>query len=341
MEKKTFHALALALGATLLCTSTAQATLVVPGTYQTETGTAIDWDPPTAPPMIETPAASGKYTLNLAGLTGAVLGTSFNFKILDDQGAPPAEWGNPELTPVDSWFHTDAAGNASITVDTNTYSDGYQPATNRVTVSNDPVAVAGFYATGTWMTEAGGAADDAPGDPLFQMTAQGGGLYSVQATISEPGSYNWKATRGDFGGQWGLNGRNNNASTWAFNTFEANQQVTFLLDVSKGAISYSTIAVLAGDTDNDGVVELEEDFGPIRDNFLELTTLRSDGDLTLDGVVDVLDFHEWKTAWLAEGGSAAEIASAFASLSIPEPSSAAIALMACLGLAVRARRRCR
>jgi hypothetical protein len=72
---------------------------------------------------------------------------------------------------------------------------------------------------------------------------------------------------------------------------------------------------------------------------LELTTVRSAGDLTLDGVVDVLDFHEWKTAYLSAGGAASEIASAFASLSIPEPSSAAIALAAGLGLAARGRRR--
>ena len=221
--------------------SIAQATLAVPGAYQTENGGATDWDPPTAPTMTETPPASGIHTLNLSGLAGSGAGTRYPFKILDDQGSPPAAWGDPELTPIDGWFLTDASGNASISIDTNAYSDGFQPATNRVTVSTDAAVIANFHAVGNWMNEAGGAGDWNPGDPMFAMSNLGGGLYGLDATISTPGAYEYKATKGDWDGQWGTNGRNINAGTWLFTTTEPGQAVRFRLDIGKGAISVEVV----------------------------------------------------------------------------------------------------
>jgi hypothetical protein len=232
--------------------SFSKATLFVPGSYQTENGGGSDWDPPTAPAMTESPPASGTYSLNLVGLAGAGAGSSFEFKILDDEGTPPANWGDPELTPgPNSWFLTDAGGNASISIDTNTASDGFAPSTNRVTVSTDAAEIAGFYPTGNWMDEAGGAGDWNPGDPMFQMSHLGDGLWATDVTISTVGNYEWKATKGDFGGQWGTDGRNVNASTWIFSTTKPDEQVRFVLDIGKGAISLQIIpepvtALLAG-----------------------------------------------------------------------------------------------
>jgi hypothetical protein len=340
MEKKNFLAAAVAVGVSL-CASLAQATFVVPGSYQSEVTGGGDWDPPTAPAMVETPAGSNKYTLSITWLTPApTTGTKFNFKILDDQNAPPAAWGDPEITPQDTFFFADGTGAASITLDRNTYSDGFLPTTNRLIVSTDATGIPGIFATGSWMNEAGGAADWVAADPLFQMTNVGAGLFKADAVISTPGPYSWKVTAGTFSEQWGADGRDNNATEYQFTTFQANQSVSFLLDTTKGAIKYSTVAVLAGDTDNDGIVELS-DFNPIRDNFLKLTAIRSEGDLTLDGLVDVLDFHQWKTAFGAAGGTAEQIASAFASLPIPEPATVSLALVAGIGLAARTRRRTR
>jgi hypothetical protein len=222
-------------------TPAAWADLAVPGAYQVANGGGSDWDPPTAPIMTETPPASGIFALDLVGLSGAGAGSYFQFKILDDEGTPPANWGDPELTPTNSWFLTDAGGNASISIDTNVYSDGFAPATNRVAVSTDVAESVGFFATGSWMDEAGGSGDWINNDPMFQLADLGGGLWGVDVTISTPGNYEWKATKGDWDGQWGTNGRNANASTWFFDTTVANQPVTFLLDLGQGAISLATI----------------------------------------------------------------------------------------------------
>jgi len=70
---------------------------------------------------------------------------------------------------------------------------------------------------------------------------KGGGLWSVDVTISAIGSYSYKATGGSFDSQWGTNGRLNNSANWSFATTVVNEPVTFLLDVSKGAISIAQI----------------------------------------------------------------------------------------------------
>jgi hypothetical protein len=92
---------------------------------------------------------------------------------------------------------------------------------------------------------------------------------------------------------------------------------------------------VAGDTDGDGVVEFS-DFEPIRANFRKAVSERTGGDLVDDNVIDFDDFHEWKTAFVSGGGSVAGLDLGFAN--VPEPSAAALALMALMG-ACRLRRR--
>ncbi len=162
----------------------------------------------------------------------------YEFKILDDEGTPPAAWGDPEVPnngpgSPNSWFLTNGSGEATIMLDRNTYSDGFLPATDRIVVSTDSTEFSAFFATGDWMDEAGGAGDWNPGDPMFTMTDQGGGLWSVDTIISTPGSYQYKATAGDWPWQWGVNGRLGDAGNWALDTTVANQPVTFLLDVGQ------------------------------------------------------------------------------------------------------------
>jgi len=230
--------------------SNAWAVLAVPGNYQIANGGANDWSPSDAPLM--TDQTGGIFTLDLTGMANAPTVTRFEVKILDAGNDPP-NWGQPEVGggAANTWFLADA----SLTVDRNTYNDGFLPATDRMT-SSDIALMTDFFATGSWMDESGGAADWDPADPLFQMTDQGGGIWSVDATISVVGSYEFKVLgavpagainqddgqplANNFALQFGTNGRIVNAANWAFDTIVPNQDVTFLLDTS-GAISLATI----------------------------------------------------------------------------------------------------
>jgi hypothetical protein len=345
MEKKIFGLFAVALAVIVLGAPACYAGLAVPGDYQIANGGAGNWDPPNAPVM--TDLTGGLFELPLTGLTAS---TRFLFKVLDDGGTPPAAWSDPEVPDngpgsPNNWFQTDAGGAATIMLDRNTYSDGYLPTKDRITVSTDSTELPNLFATGSWMNEAGGTADWVNNDPLFQLVDQGGGLWTADVTISTPGTYEWKATAGSWDYQWGANGRNSDASNFQFITVAADQDVSFLLDLGKGAISYNTETFLPGDTNNNGVIELT-DFYPIRDNWLNATFLRVDGNLDntgdSEGVVDITDFRQWKTACtLTSCTTAAGMAAAIASLgaSVPEPGSIALALVAGIGLLAGVRKR--
>ena len=101
-------------------------------------------------------------------------------------------------------------------------------------------------------------------------------------------------------------------------------------------ITFTTDSV-PGDTNNNGIVEFEADFGPIRDNWLEtndsfgMPLARTDGDLNIDGIVGIADFREWKDAF---NGPPELVASAFAALSVPEPCGVALAVVMGLSLMV-------
>jgi hypothetical protein len=182
----------------------------------------------------------GLYNLSLTGLAP---NTSYQAKIVDDEGTPPVEWGNPEVPPgaANIWFITNAGGNVTLNVNRNTFNDGFLPAANRVTFSTDPTALSAIYATGDWMNEAGGAADWVNNNPLFALTNQGGGLWRRNVVISTPGTYQYKATANGWAYQWGTNGHNIDAATRAFTTTAPNQPVALLLDIGKGAISANVV----------------------------------------------------------------------------------------------------
>ncbi|MEN1678794.1 MAG: hypothetical protein AAGJ46_04335 [Planctomycetota bacterium] len=109
-------------------------------------------------------------------------------------------------------------------------------------------------------------------------------------------------------------------------------------------ITYSVNAI-PGDVNGDGQVTIEDFFDPndpgqILGNWRETnesfgaTLARTDGDLNLDGAVNVADFREWKDAFLANGGSASAVTGALNALTgVPEPSTAAAAF-AVLGLLI-------
>jgi hypothetical protein len=101
---------------------------------------------------------------------------------------------------------------------------------------------------------------------------------------------------------------------------------TFGLDnvrVVTGVDFVGTAPQMPGDVNGDGFVTID-DFNIIRDNFRKSPRSRSQGDLTSDGLVSLPDFKQWKGAFVAGGGSTVGLNIGF--LSVPEPSSIALAL---------------
>jgi hypothetical protein len=94
--------------------------------------------------------------------------------------------------------------------------------------------------------------------------------------------------------------------------------VTYKID------SFSAVVPIPGDADGNGIVNLA-DFNLISDNLFKTVTAGTNGDLTLDGVVNYNDFRQWKNNF--HGGSGAG-----APGSVPEPSTFVLAAIALLGL---------
>jgi hypothetical protein len=96
--------------------------------------------------------------------------------------------------------------------------------------------------------------------------------------------------------------------------------------------------VLPGDTNENGTPgEYPDDFAPIRDNFRKAVDDRMLGDLVDDGVVDFLDYRQWKTAFVAGGGSLAAID--WGSTQVPEPAAGLLAVVAWGAIVGRAKSR--
>jgi hypothetical protein len=170
-----------------------------------------------ATPMVETAPGSGIFA---ASFTGLDPGSRHEFKITD------GTWDNSFPGP-NSWFYADAAGNMTVTYDTNTYADGWSPATERLGVSSVP---------GTW-TVAGAFQGWNNADPATAMTPQGGGIYTYQ-TVLAPGSYDFKFV---VTGTWdsiSVDGRNTNTANWNVTTHAVNNTVLFSVNALAGTASY-------------------------------------------------------------------------------------------------------
>jgi hypothetical protein len=113
-----------------------------------------------------------------------------------------------------------------------------------------------------------------------------------------------------------------------------------------GNFTYSSVISVAttanpgfplGDVDHNNLINMA-DFQIIRGNWLATSAslghqiLQTDGDLNQNGIVDILDFREWKTAF--GGGSGAESLVG----EVPEASSIGLALLASMGLLIGAKR---
>jgi len=75
--------------------------------------------------------------------------------------------------------------------------------------------------------------------------------------------------------------------------------------------------VIPGDVDRDDDVDLI-DFAAIRDHFQQSATMREQGDLNGDGVVDFIDFRQWKSNYPTPVGAVGEV--------VPEPAAGILAI---------------
>src|ERR1035438_9746082 len=173
-----------------------------------------------------TDMGGGVYSVTLSGLTA---NTEYHFKINEGdwnwfKPANPAQ-GNP-----DCWFFTDGSGSVTVSIDFNTYNDGWYQQQYRISTSTDPFAWNAVGDFNSW---------DINTDV---MTATGGGIYEYAAIIASPGSYGWKATgTGGWAYQVGADGRNMNPITMDFTTTFANQEVDMFLNANNGTISMTVI----------------------------------------------------------------------------------------------------
>lgn len=201
------------------------------------TGSFNGWGGNTGTGPALTDMGGGIYEVTLTGLTAG----RNTFKITQGDWG----WYKPAVTSdADGWFIPDGDGNATISIDFNTYSDGWLLSQYRISTSVDPGL--------TWFA-AGDFNGWNPTDPNTQMSSIGGGIYELQYTIASPGTYQWKATSGGDFGPWdqqvGPTGRSINADTMSFTTTIANQQVNMLVNAMNGTVSMvpePTIVALLG-----------------------------------------------------------------------------------------------
>lgn len=208
-----------ALAIVALCAAPAHADFFSPGGFN-------GWDG--AAPMVETFGGSGIWEYSY---TGATANAREQFVLLDT--ANDYSDGSKVYLAGDQWLHSDANGDNLITLDTNTYADGWEPTTNRVSVAYE--SETNWVATGNFQIAAGNGSDWDNASAVTAMTDQGGGLFKYEGALA-PGTYDWKAVRS---GSWdaiGSDSRNVNAGNVNFTTDAVNNYVELWVNVLDGTV---------------------------------------------------------------------------------------------------------
>lgn len=171
-----------------------------------------------------TDMGGGIWSANLSGLTPS---SEVQFQVTD------GDWNSWFTPPSHSWLFADANGDATISIDLNTYADGWSASSDRISVTgSDPGA---WTAVGAW--NGWNNADD-----TSVMTPIGGGIYELQKIIADPGDWGFKATQSSgWDYQIGADGRSINAAEVQFSTTVANQKVDMFVNTVNGTVKVNVI----------------------------------------------------------------------------------------------------
>jgi hypothetical protein len=168
--------------------------------------------------MTETAPGSDVWEYAVTGLTA---NQRQEFKITD------GTWDPPTVPNDNSWLIADGAGNVTITYDGNLYTDGWDPATDRIGVD---------YEQGTWtMVGSVPGVDWDPSNAASAMTetAPGSGIYEMTISAVPAGTYDWKAVNTGTWDSIGSEGRSINAGNIQLIT-TATADLTFRVDALGG-----------------------------------------------------------------------------------------------------------
>lgn len=101
------------------------------------------------------------------------------------------------------------------------------------------------------------------------------------------------------------------------------------------AVALASIVPPNTDFDNNGVTDLE-DFHILRSNYLATDATIAQGDVNGDGIVNHLDYFQWRTAYLEAGGSLEGVTLSLADgTAVPEPATLGLVVaggLLCVGL---------
>lgn len=201
--------MAAAAAALALC-GVAQADFFAPGAPN-------GWNATT--PMVEGPAGVWTYSYTSGP------GQRDEFNLLTISG----DWGS-QLSGSNQWAFADGAGNGSITIDSNTYNDGWFPSTNRISSGSNPTS---WTATGNFLSAIGGS-DWSNSAPQGAMTWNGS-FYRLVVPFLPDGVYDWKPV---VTGSWDSIGtatsNNVNTNNDTINVGGGNNYVVFDVDPSRG-----------------------------------------------------------------------------------------------------------
>jgi MYXO-CTERM domain-containing protein len=182
------------------------------------------WDP-NGNAMIETGAGSGIWTHTATGRTP---GERLLWDILSEQG----NWDSKVHPAGNQWGTVDGNGEIVLTLDTNTYNDGWLPETNRAYTNT--IAGDSWAATGSWVVASGLGLDwDLGTAPAM---TDNGGIFELNIGVIPAGTYDWKpVANGSWDSAGDGTGVNVNAGNTQF-TSDGVEPVILQLRASDGTV---------------------------------------------------------------------------------------------------------
>ena len=185
-------------------------------------GVPSGWDPNFA--MTETFGGSGIWEYSWSG----TFDNPTPFELLTIAG----DWDSDVYPIGQQWVTPNVDGNNTISLDENTYSDGWFPVANRVGVATE--AVTTWTAVGDWQNQVGGGDWD-NANVNTAMSDQGGGIFGFSAVLA-PGSYQYKAVNTGTWDAIGGSSRNVNSDNLGFTTSGSQTSVEMLVNTIDGTV---------------------------------------------------------------------------------------------------------